>query len=374
MARRLLMVVNDAAFFLSHRMPIARAARDAGFDVHVATPADAAADRIAAAGFCFHPVPLVRGGRSAWREVRAVRALFGLYRRLRPDLAHHVTIKPVIYGGVAARAARVRAVVSAVSGLGYVFLARGPAAALRRAAVRSAYRVALRHRNGRVIFQNPDDRAEFIRDGIVAADAAVLIRGSGVDLAEFAPAPEVDAEPLVVLPSRLLWDKGVAEFVAAARALRARGVRARFALVGDTDPQNPAAVPAATLAAWRAQGEVEWWGWRTDMPEVIRQAHVVCLPSYREGLPKVLIEAAAAGRASVATDVPGCREVVRHEETGLLVPVRDAGALAAALARLVEDAPLRRRLGERARTRAAAEFSVGGVVRAHLGVYEELLA
>lgn len=190
---------------------------------------------------------------------------------------------------------------------------------------------------------------------------------------QFTPSPEPCGAPLVVLAARMIWDKGVGEFVKAAYQLRLSGVQARFVLVGEIDYGNPSAIPEAQMKAWQAEGFVEWWGYKTEMPEILSRAHIVCLPSYREGVPKVLIEAAACGRATIATDMPGCREIVRHEENGLLVPPRDASALAAAIERLVEDPALRTRFGARGRQIAEAEFSVERVVRDTLAIYRELL-
>lgn len=370
---RLLFTVNQAAFFLSDRLAIARAAAQAGFDVHVATPAEPEAEAIRAEGFAFHPVPISRRGVNPWQEARTLWSLVRLYRALRPHIVHLVTIKPVIYGGLAARLSGVPAVESAVTGLGYVFIEPGPRGAALRWLARTAYRLALGHPNGRAIFQNPDDRAEFLARGLVAERATVLIKGACVDGRIFTPRPEAAGAPLVVLPARMLWDKGVGEFVEAARSLRAAGVEARFALVGDTDPGNPAAIPRPRLTAWRDEGVVEWWGHRTDMPSVLAEAHVVCLPSYREGLPKSLIEAAACARPIVATDVPGCREAARPGVNALLVPARDPRALAEAIRRLVADPALRRELGARGRALAEAEFSLERVLGDTLALHDELL-
>jgi len=369
---RLLFVVNDAGFFLSHRLVLAEAARAAGYDVHVATPPGSGADRIGARGFPHHAIVLSRRGSRPWAEAASVAALVALYRRLHPALVHHVTVKPVLYGSIAARIAGVPGVVNAVSGLGYLFIAPGALARVRRGAVMTAYGIAFRGRATRVIFQNEDDRGLFVGAGLVPIRRTVLIRGSGVDLAEFRPAPEPPDPAVVVLPARMLWDKGVGEFVEAAAALRAEGMVARFVLVGDTDPGNPAAISGERLREWQAAGTVEWWGHRTDMPAVLAAAHVVCLPSYREGLPKALLEASAAGRPIVTTDVPGCREVVRDGENGWLVPVREAAPLAERLRILLTDAGLRERMGRRGRAIAEAEFGVERVVAATLELYGAL--
>lgn len=374
MSMRVLYVVNDASFFLSHRLPLALATQGEGFDVHVATPQSDDVEKLLAAGLTFHPIPLTRRGSILREEVASVIALYRLYRKVKPDLVHLVTIKPVLYGGIAARLAGVPAVVSALTGLGYVFIAQGLKASVMRLFVKGAYRFALGHTNGRVIFQNPDDRSSFLKSRLIDARQTVLIKGSGVDMTQFSPTSEPPGPPLVVFAARMLWDKGVGEFVEAAKYLCELGINARFALVGDTDSGNPAAVPNSQLEIWKKSGVVEWWGQHTNMPMVFAQSHVVCLPSYREGLPKVLIEAAASGLPIVTTDVPGCREIVRHDENGLLIPVRDVAALAEALRRLIEDAVLRRRMGARGREIAIAEFSVERVVSETLDVYRQLLS
>lgn len=368
--RRLLLVVNEIPFLVSHRLPIALAALHAGYEVHVAVPrasGDAAA--LEALGLRVHDIPLDRRGMNPAAEVRLLARLVALARALTPDVMHLVTVKPVLYGALAARIAGVPRVVAAISGLGYLHLARSWRARAARSIIAALYRRAFAQRGLRAVFQNADDLASFVDAGLLPRERAVLLRGgSGVDLFRFAPRAEPQGEPVVMLPSRMLWDKGVGEFVEAARLLRARGVGARMVLVGDTDA-NRAAVPRAALDAWARAEVVEWWGRRADMPATLGEAHVVVLPSYREGCPKVLLEAAACARAIVTTDVPGCRDVVAPGEEGLLVPVRDATALADAIERLLGDAALRARMGARARARAERELGVERVVAAHLALY-----
>lgn len=367
---RLLIVVNDAAFFLSHRLALALGAQAAGFDVHVATPRDDASPRIEAAGLAFHAIPLSRRGTSPAGELRTIAALTRLYRELRPDIVHHVTAKPILYGGIAARLAGVRAVVHAVSGLGYVFIADDARARAIRQGIRATYRVVTSHPNCAVIFQNDDDRRMFGR--AIRTPRVVMIRGSGVDLARFKATPLPSGVPVVVLPARMLWDKGVGELVEASRRLAAMGVEARVALVGDVDPNNPAGIPRAQIEAWVKEGVVEWWGMRTDMPSVLEQASIVCLPSYREGMPKSLLEACAAGRPIVTTDVPGCRDVLTGGDHGVLVPARDASALADALASLLRDPARLARMG-RAAAEAAPAFAVERVLEDTIRLYRSLL-
>jgi glycosyltransferase involved in cell wall biosynthesis len=330
-------------------------------------------ERIRSAGLELIPLRLSRRSTNPLRELRAVHEIAGIYRRLRPDIVHHVALKPVLYGSLAAAWAGTPHVVNALAGLGYVFSSNDRRARLLRPLVEAGYRLLLDRSNSRLIVQNPDDRALLTGDGVVDARRIALIPGSGVDLARFTPSPQPDGAPLVVLPARMLRDKGVVEFVEAARRLKREGVAARFALVGDRDPENPASISEQQLRAWRDEGAVEWWGFKADMASVYRQASLVCLPSYREGLPIVLAEAAACERAIVTCDVPGCREAVRHGDNGLLVPAREVAPLAAALRTLIADPARRAAMGRRGRERAAAEFSLARVIADTLAVYRACL-
>jgi glycosyltransferase involved in cell wall biosynthesis len=265
-------------------------------------------------------------------------------------------------------------VVNALAGLGFLFSSASLKARVLRPMVQLGFRVLLTGADTRVILQNPDDVRLLTVSAHLDPSRVRLIRGSGVDLTVFTPSPEPPGTPVVMLPSRLLWDKGVREFVEAAALLRARGVEARFVLVGSPDPGNPAAVPERTLRDWVETGPIEWWGHREDMPATLAQSHLVCLPSYREGLPKILLEAAACGRPIVTSDAPGCREAVRHGKNGLLVPARNCGALADALESLIRDPAARQAFGRRGREMAEAEFGLEPVIRATLGLYAELVA
>ena len=371
---KVLFVDNDLGNFLFHRLEVARAAQSAEFEVHVAGPAAASSALLARHGIVFHPIPMSRSSLKPWTELATILALVRLYRALRPNLVHHLRLKPVLYGGIAAWWTGVPAVVNMLTGLGYVFTGNGARTTLLRRLVKWGFLLAFHNRNQRVIFQNPDDRSVFTTSRLISSQQTVLIKGSGVDVAVFRPTPEPEGPPLVVLASRMLWDKGIADFVAAAAELKAAGVAATFALVGDTDPGNPAAIPVSQLKEWALAGAVEWWGHRTDMLAVLAQSHIVCLPSLREGVPKVLIEAAACGRPIVTTDAPGCREIVRNGENGLLVPVRDSASLASALRLLIENADLRRLMGARGRRIAVEEFSLEQVIGETLHIYQELLA
>jgi glycosyltransferase involved in cell wall biosynthesis len=369
---KLLYFVTEDWYFCSHRLPLAVAAKAAGYDVAVVTRVRDHGPAIEAAGLRLIPLELARGGRNPLTEWRTVWRLYRILRRERPALLHNVAMKPVLYGSLAAKLARVPRVVNALAGLGHIF---GLDGGWLQTGVKLAFRWLLNGRKRRVIVQNPDDLRLLVEACGLELGTAALIRGSGVDLAEFHPTPEPNSAPVVVLAARMLWDKGVGEFVAAAEQLRREGVAARFALVGDSDDENLGAIPRRQLEQWRDVGAVEWWGKRTDMSAIFADCHIVCLPSYYgEGVPKVLLEAAAAGRPIVTTDMPGCREAVRDGENGLLVPPRDAPALAEALKRLLADADLRTRLGQRGRAMAEAEFGVARVIEETLAVYGELLA
>ncbi|MCZ6618143.1 MAG: glycosyltransferase family 4 protein [Gammaproteobacteria bacterium] len=371
---KILFVVNEASFFLSHRLPIAEEASRRGCDVMVACGKDTGEQKLDELNIRYRTLPLSRSGINPLEELRTFRTLLRIYREERPDLVHHITIKPVLYGTQAARWSKVPAVVNAVPGMGFIFTRRGQVAAIRRSFVNLLYRAALSHSNMRVIFQNIEDMRGFLGHAIIARHQAALIRGAGVDLNLFRSTPEPTGPITFVLIARMLRDKGVREFVKAAEFVREQYPDWRFRLVGKVDPGNPSSLSSEEINAWQASGVVEWLGQRDDVEVLIADAHVVCLPSYGgEGLPKVLLEGAASGRAIIASDVPGCREIVRDEVTGIMVPPRDAESLAEAMVRLGKDPPLRARIGRAARQKAEAVFSVEDVVRDTFLVYEQLL-
>jgi len=370
---KILYFITEDWYFCSHRLPLALAARDAGYDVAVVTNVNEHADVIRRAGIRLIPFDLSRKGMNPASELAVLARLVALYRKEKPDIVHQVAMKPVLYGSLAARLSGVSRVVNALAGLGYIFTSDQPKARFLRPVIGSAFRGLLNSRRSRLILQNQDDRAKFIRKRFISEKRIRLIRGSGVDTAVFVPTPEPPGVPVVILPSRMLWDKGVREFVDAAGQLKKRGISARFVLVGDADPHNPSAIPTEQLTAWHAEGAVEWWGRRDDMPAVFEQSHIVCLPSYREGLPKVLLEAASCGRPIVTTDTPGCRDVVRQGENGLLVPVRGTAELADALQLLIEQPELRKKMGCKGREIVVSEFALEKVVAKTMNIYRELL-
>jgi glycosyltransferase involved in cell wall biosynthesis len=368
----LLYFVSEDWYFVSHRLSLARAALEAGYDVTVVTRVRDHGDEIQRAGIRLIAFPLRRAGLNPLLEMSFLLRLWRIYRRVRPDIVHHVAMKPVILGTLAAKLAGVPGIVNALGGLGFVFSSSSLKARLLRPLMSVLLRFSLNSKHGVLILQNGDDSELLVKRGFVRRSAIRLVRGVGVDPTAYRVDLPADNPCLVILPARMLRDKGVYEFVAAARQLRDEGVPARFALVGEPDDENPASLKESELQGWAQEGLIEYWGWRDDMADVMVQSHVVCLPSYREGLPKVLLEAAASGRAIVTTDVPGCREVVRNGFNGLLVPMQDADALAQAIRTLVLDADKRRQFGLNGRQLAETEFSMQQSTAATLAIYSEL--
>jgi len=369
----LLFVVNDPAFFLSHRLPLAVQAMKDGYTVHVATDNGAAVDKIISMGFVFHYLPFNRSSVNPLKEIRTILLLFKLYLNIRPDILHHVTIKPILYGSLVARLVRTPSVVNAISGLGYVFSGQGLKPRLFRIPVVILYRIAFGHPNSIVIVQNKYDREMVLKHKWTTANNIRLIRGSGADLNLFRKTPEVAGVPIIVLAGRLLWDKGVGVFVNAAALLREQHINARFVLVGNPDSGNPKCVPKYQIEKWVNEGLIEWWGFHSDMAKIFQQVHIVTLPTYYgEGVPKVLIEAAATGKPIVATDIPGCKEIVDDGVNGFLVSTHDEVVLSEALLKLINDKNLRNQMGQKSREKAEFGFSVDLVIKMTMDIYTEL--
>lgn len=368
-AKRLLYFVTEDWYFVSHRLALAVAARSAGYDVYVVTRVREHGEMIKAAGLSLVPFEITRGGLNPLKELATLIRLFSVFRQVRPDIVHGVGIKPVLYGSIASRMARVRHVINALAGMGWLFSSGSRLAVVLKSFVRLALRFLLR--DGITLVQNPDDERLLLRMGILSSHVR-RIAGAGVDVNEYRPRVDHSGQIVVVLPARLLWQKGVGEFVEAARELRRRGVTARFILAGQPDIANPSAVPAATIQEWVSEGVVECAGWVKDMPGLLSETSIVCLPSYYgEGIPKALIEAAAAGLPIVTSDMPGCREIVQDGVNGILVPPHDFKAVANALDRLIANPELRRDMGARGRQRVENEFELGIVISQTLALYSQ---
>jgi glycosyltransferase involved in cell wall biosynthesis len=374
---KLLLAENRVEYFPTHRRPLAEAARRAGYDVHVATLTWGPAAAIAEAGFPFHQISRRKGGNRILQELAALFGLRRVLNQVRPDICHLFTLRAVVHGLVAFLLGGVRPplVVCSITGLGYLFTDEGLQARIGRAVagnligwLRSLVRPIF-------IFQNRDDRALFADRGWVPLSASCLVPGSGVDIRAFSKAEMPSGTPIVLFSARYLRPKGIFEFVEAARLLRNEGIDARFVIVGDVDPHNPASARRADVEAWLEEGIVEDWGFCSDMPARLAQASLVVLPStYGEGLPKVVIEAGATGRPVIVSDSPGCREAIVDGETGMLVPAKDPRALARAIRTLLADPARLRLMGEAARRDVESRFASDVIANAILGVYSSGLA
>ena len=373
MQKKIIFFITEDWYFWSHRLPIARAARDAGFQVVIATRVHSHGARIKKEGFRLIPLQLERRGRNVVTEALTLVDIVRIYLLEKPDIVHHVAVKPVIYGSIAAMIARVPFIVNAMAGLGYIFINDGLKASLVRRIFVLIYRCAFISKSTVALFQNPEDLNLFVSLGIVARKRTSLIRGSGVDISTYDITPEPSGVITIMLASRMLWDKGIGELVEAAGLLHSRGILCRIVLVGKPDDDNPQSISEEMLRCWHCKGVVEWWGYQENMVEVLSKSHIVVLPSYREGVPKILIEAAACGKSIVATDVPGCREIVHHDDNGLLVPAYDGKSLSEALEVLIQDSELRKKMGRRGREIVRREFSEEIVIKKTMQLYEGLI-
>ena len=366
--------VSEDWYFCSHRLPIARKALTDGFKVVVITRINKHRDIIKSEGFELAPIEIKRGGINLFSEVRTISTLYSYYKQYNPDIVHHVAIKPVIYGTLIARLIGSIKIVNAMAGLGFVFISNKKRIKLLRFFVHQLFRFLFNNKNSQLILQNKDDLGYFLKNKLVKKERVSIVRGSGVNINKFVPVEEPAGIAIIMLASRMLWDKGVGEFVEAVKILKQEGVEARFVLVGVNDYENPASISNRQLDEWGESGVVEWWGDKSDMHKVLTQAHIVCLPSYREGLPKVLLEAASCGRPIIATDVPGCREIVHNGKNGILVPLKDSIALASAIKELINNSEKRRRMGINGRRLVVSEFSEKIVVSQTLKLYKKVLA
>jgi glycosyltransferase involved in cell wall biosynthesis len=370
---KVILVANTDWYLYNYRLDLACHLREQGYEVVLVSPAGKYTPEFARRGFPWRRWEVGRQTLAPWRELGAVLRLGQLYRRERPDLVHHHTIKPVLYGSLAARFAGETGVVNSITGRGYIFSGKEARAHLLRGGVRWLYRLALNRSRTAVIFENSADREYFLAERFIPPGRAYLIPGVGVDPERFRPAPEPEGDPVILFSGRLLWDKGVGLLVEAARLLQAQ-TRVRVALAGEPDPGNPGSIPEETIRGWAQAGMVEWWGWQTDMNTAYARSHIVAMPTmYAEGVPTVLLEAAACGRPVVASDAPGCREIARDGLNGLVVPPGDVPALAEALLRLATDPALRGRMGSAGRQLVLDGYTTAQVNAATLDVFGKVL-
>lgn len=370
---RLLFVATEDWYFHLHFLSWGRAARDKGFDVVVAARVNTHREQIEKEGFKLIPIPFIRRSKNVLHELLTLYEIMKIYRRERPDIVLNIGIKPVLYGTWASKLARIPIVINLLAGITEKFHENEWISSLIRHMVNLAYRWGYKGVNPHTIFQNPADIKIFLDCGIAQEENVHLIRGCGVDTNRFNASPEPQGTPIVLLASRMIWEKGVGEFVEAARILQRERTNCRMVLVGDCDPDSTGSVPKATLEEWNTERVIEWWGPIKNMPDIFSQIHIVCLPSYHEGAPMVLLEGASCGRPIVTTDVPGCRQIVKNNEGGLSVPIKNPEALAKAIKTLVESKDLREKMGKRGRQIILEEFSVEIVIDQTIALYEKLM-
>lgn len=376
--RKLLYIVNESDFFLSHRLPIALAAKNSGFEVHVATPNDPVNElKIKDLGFIFHALNFQRHGINPIADLICIKDIYVILKKISPDILHLVTIKPALYGAIAAKLAGIHNVVVAITGMGYVFSSNKFSAKILKFLVRIIYRFSLSNKSIRVIFQNNYDKNYFLKLGVINKSQAILIRGSGVNMNEYFPEfnkSSISAKPVILLASRMLWDKGIGVYVNAAKLLHEQGVSCEFILAGGVDQGNPAGIKRSQLEAWAKLGYVNWIGKSNDMPTLLKQVDIVCLPTiYGEGVPKVLIEAAASGLPIITSNAPGCNDIVHDGVNGILINPRSSVKLAEAIITLINNPSLCIQMGKKSREIAEQDFAIEIVVSKTLKIYDEML-
>ena len=375
MKKKVLFIVNDLGFFVSHRLALADELKHKGFDIIIGYGELGRANLILFDQKEFKTVfiPMNRGGINFFKEIKSIYFFFYHIKKIKPDLVHLVTIKPYLYGGIASRLNNVPCLVSAISGLGSLFIQNNLKNKLLKLFIYFFYKFAFNHSNQKIIVQNSDD-AKFLVDwGVINSKKIILIKGSGVNLKNFKCLEEKDGPPVICFAARLLKDKGINEFIDAAEIIKKKGISCFFLIAGDLDYQNPSAISARKLNRIKKKNYFRILGYVKDIPKLYAKSNIICLPSYREGLPKSLVEAAAASRAIVTTDAPGCRDAVIPNKTGLLVPIKDSQKLADALLWLIEHPRERIKMGKAGRRLAEQEFAIEKIVKKHFQIYEELL-
>tara|TARA_B100000242_G_scaffold264097_1_gene211418 strand:+ start:3505 stop:4638 length:1134 start_codon:yes stop_codon:yes gene_type:complete len=372
---KILIVVNVDWFFISHRLPIALEAKRKGYEVHIATKISSlTCEKILVNhGLQVHNLSFDRSGKSFWNLNYVFLQILLLLFKIKPDILHLVTIQPILLGGIAARLIGTKKIIFAISGLGHTFLSKNLTSLLRRFFIVFLYRLALKHRNRFVIFQNPHDLELISKECSLSNSEVAIIYGSGVNLNKFIYSELPKGIPVVLMASRLLESKGVYEFIKASEILKQKGFKVKFQLAGKPDKSNPLAISESEIKNWVQDGIIEYLGFKDKMEKIIPNAHIVVLPSYYpEGLPKILCEAAACGRAIITTNQPGCKIAIQEGQTGLLIKAKQEKELAKAIIKLIENKELLYKMSLSARIRAENFFNIDLIVKKHIEIYQHL--
>ena len=370
--KKILFIVRDDCFFISHRIPVAIEAIKQGYEVHLVAKLKGKPGFLEDKGITVHNIELNRK-KIGLNLLKEFLEILSVVHKIRPDILHLITVKSVLLGGIAARLLKIPAVVVAISGLGYMFSSYGFLASVRLKVLSFFLYYALNHKNQSVIFQNTSDKSKLENINKNISNNSTIIPGSGVDL-DLYSVKKIDVDiPIIMFAARLLASKGVREFIDAAKLVNKNRKNARFVIVGNIDLSSPDSISQKEIIHWEMEGFVELWGYKNNMYDVIPLASVVVLPSYYgEGLPKILIEAAACGRAVVTTDHPGCRDAIVNNKTGLLVPVKDVDAIVKAVKSLIKDSHYCENMGLMGRKLAEEKFDIRQVVKRHMGIYKDL--
>jgi len=370
--KKLLFIVNPPEFFISHRLSLALLAQLKGYEIHVATSYSQNFQKINEHGFKCHKIYLKRGSLNPFNDLKTFISIYKVLKDLKPDVVHMLTAKCNIYGGLASRLISIPRVVHAITGLGYIFVdTNNIYKNILRKIVLFLYKISIKSKSI-IIFQNKENLELFVGKGIIDRGQSRLIFGSGVNTDTYFYTEELMTDnPIVLFPSRLLKEKGLETFVEAAKILKAR-VKVRMYVAGELDFENPSSISKYQIDSWVEHGLVEWGGHIEDMPKLLSQSSIICLPTYYpEGIPKVLIEAASSGRAIITTDMPGCNEIVQNNDNGILISIKSSDQLARAIIKLIDDVPLRIKFGKNGRKLVLDKFSSEIVDKATLQIYTD---
>jgi len=373
MKKKILFVVNVDWFFISHRLPLAIKAIEEGYEVHLACNYSRSKELLESKGIVCHEIQFTRSNYNVMNALMICKQLHALFKTIKPDITHLVTIKPILLGGIVARLLKLPSVVFAISGLGYIFISRGIIASIRKKMIGLIYAYVFKHKNVCVIFQNADDQNELSKLTGLDKIHSVIIPGAGVDTEKFFVSQLPKSPPVIMMASRLLKDKGVYEYISAAKIIGRKKKNIKFILVGTPDPENPSSISIEEVNEWIDKGYIEYWGQQEDMPKIFSQSTIVVLPSYREGLPKVLLEASSSGRPIITTNAPGCRDAIIDMRTGFLVEKYNAQDLADKILSLSTNLDQCIKMGQSGRKLVEEKFSEKLIASHHMRVYEKLL-